>query len=74
MATPLLIHHSIPGALGPILVDVRTTPSEGAMPAVLIHHGFKGFEDFALLPSFADRLARAGFIAVTVSVLSLIHI
>jgi dienelactone hydrolase len=68
MATPLLIHHTLPGALGPILVDVRTTPRESAMPAVLIHHGFKGFKDFALLPAFADRLARAGFTAVTVSV------
>lgn len=68
MATPLLTHHSLPGALGPILVDVRTTSREAVMPAVLIHHGFKGFKDFAFLPVFADRLARAGFTAVTVSV------
>ncbi len=68
MATPLLTHHSLPGALGPILVDVRTTSREAVMPAVLIHHGFKGFKDFAFLPAFADRLARAGFTAVTVSV------
>lgn len=68
MATPLLTHHSLPGALGPILVDIRATTREVAMPAVLIHHGFKGFKDFALLPLFADRLARAGFTALTVSV------
>jgi hypothetical protein len=54
MATPLLLHHSLPGALGPILVDVRTTSREADLPAVLIHHGFKGFKDFALLPCFAD--------------------
>lgn len=68
MATPLLTHHSLPGALGPILVDVRATTREIAMPAVLIHHGFKGFKDYALLPLFADRLARAGFTAITASV------
>ena len=68
MATPLLTHHSLPGALGPILVDVRATTREAAMPAVLIHHGFKGFKDYAFLPPFADRLARAGFTAITVSV------
>ena len=68
MATPLLTHHTIPGALGPILVDVRATTRQGAMPAVVIHHGFKGFKDYALLPVFADRLARAGFTAITASV------
>ncbi len=68
MATPLLTHHTLPGALGPILVDVRATSRKGALPAVLIHHGFKGFKDYAFLPIFADRLARAGFTAVTVTV------
>ena len=68
MATPLLTHHTLPGALGPILVDVRATARDVAMPAVLIHHGFKGFKDYALLPAFAERLARAGFTAVTASV------
>lgn len=34
----------------------------------MIHHGFKGFKDFALLPVFAERLARGGFTAVTLSV------
>lgn len=68
MATPLLSHHSLPGALGPILVDVRATAREGSMPAVLIHHGFKGFKDYAFLPIFADRMARAGFTAITISV------
>lgn len=68
MATPLLTHHSLPGALGPILVDVRASTRDVAMPAVLIHHGFKGFKDYALLPPFAERLARAGFMAITASV------
>jgi dienelactone hydrolase len=68
MATPLLTHHSLPGALGPILVDVRATSRASSMPAVLICHGFKGFKDYAFLPIFADRLARAGFTAITVSV------
>jgi dienelactone hydrolase len=31
-------------------------------------HGFKGFKDFAFLPPIAERLARAGFTAVNVSV------
>jgi dienelactone hydrolase len=68
MATPLLTHHSLPGALGPILVDVRATSRSTAMPAVIVHHGFKGFKDYAFIPPFADRLARAGFTAITASV------
>ena len=35
---------------------------------MLVHHGFKGFKDYAFLPPFAERLARAGFTAVNVSV------
>lgn len=68
MATPLLTHHSLPGALGEILVDVRATSRTARMPVVLIHHGFKGFKDYALLPIFAERMARAGFTAITLSV------
>ncbi len=33
-----------------------------------MHHGFKGFKDYAFLPPFADRLARAGFTAINLSV------
>ena len=68
MATPTLSHHIIPGALGDILVDVRSTSRGASQPLVLLHHGFKGFKDFAFFPPFAERLARAGYTAVTVSV------
>ncbi len=68
MATPTLTHHQLPGALGEILVDVRAADREAPQPAVLVLHGFKGFKDFALLPVFAERLARSGFTAVTASV------
>jgi uncharacterized protein len=68
MATPQLTHHAIPGALGPVLVDVRATSRTARQPAVLVMHGFKGFKDFAFLPPIAERLARAGFTAVNISV------
>lgn len=68
MATPTLTRHAIPGALGEILVDVRAGSRDAAQPAVLLIHGFKGFKDYAFLPVFAERLARAGFAAVTASV------
>ena len=68
MATPSLTYHEIAGALGPILVDVRTTSRTSRQPAVVVMHGFKGFKDYAFLPMIADRLARAGFTAVNISV------
>jgi dienelactone hydrolase len=68
MATPTLTRHSVPGALGEILVDVRSGARSSAQPAVLLLHGFKGFKDYAFLPVFAERLARSGFVAVTASV------
>lgn len=68
MATATLTHHALPGALGEILVDVRAASRDLAQPAVLLVHGFKGFKDYAFLPVFAERLARAGFVAVTASV------
>jgi dienelactone hydrolase len=68
MATPTLTHHSLPGALGPVLVDVRTASRSAPQPAVVVMHGFKGFKDFAFLPPIAERLARAGFTAVNLSV------
>lgn len=68
MATPTLSQHTIAGALGPILVDVRTTSRTSRQPAVVIMHGFKGFKDYAFLPPIGDRLARAGFAAVNISV------
>lgn len=65
MATPILTKHSIPGALGPILTDVRTAGRSLRRPAVLILHGFKGFKDWGMFPLLSERLARAGFTAVS---------
>ncbi len=36
-------------------------------PAVVIVHGFKGFKDWGMFPPLADRLARAGFVAVSLN-------
>jgi len=65
MATPILTRHTLPGALGPLLVDVRTSDRAAPRPAVLIVHGFKGFKDWGMFPPFAERVARAGFSAVS---------
>lgn len=68
MATPSLTAHAVEGALGEILVDVRAASRTAPQPAVLLLHGFKGFKDYAFLPIFAERLARAGFAGINVSV------
>ncbi len=65
MATPTLTKHILPGALGPILLDVRAAGRSSPRPAVLVVHGFKGFKDWGMFPPLADRLARAGFTAVS---------
>lgn len=65
MATPTLTQHSLDGALGPILVDVRSGGRTSPRPAVVVIHGFKGFKDWGMFPPVADRLAQAGFTAVT---------
>ena len=67
MATPTLTRHTIPGALGEILIDVRASARRHPAPAVLVVHGFKGFKDWGMFPPFSERLARAGFAAVTPS-------
>ncbi len=64
MATPTLSKHVLPGALGEILVDVRAGDRRHPLPAAVILHGFKGFKDWGMFPPLADRLARAGFLAV----------
>jgi dienelactone hydrolase len=46
-------------------VDVRTSDRGLARPAVVIVHGFKGFKDWGMLPPLAERIARAGFSAVS---------
>lgn len=67
MATPRLARLELTGADGgPLYVDVRTGAREGEVrPAVVVCHGFKGFKDWGFFPSLAERLALAGFTAVT---------
>jgi uncharacterized protein len=65
MATPNLTKHSVSGVLGPILIDVRAGGRASPRPAVLVVHGFKGFKDWGMFPQISERLARAGFTAVT---------
>jgi pimeloyl-ACP methyl ester carboxylesterase len=65
MATPSLTKHTLPGALGPLYVDVLTGDRNAPRPAVLIIHGFKGFKDWGMFPPLAGHLARAGFTVVT---------
>jgi len=65
VATPSLTRHRLPGYLGDILVDVRTGDRSRPRPAVLVLHGFKGFKDWGMFPPLAERLAKAGFTAVS---------
>ncbi|HEV8122960.1 MAG TPA: alpha/beta fold hydrolase [Gemmatimonadales bacterium] len=65
MSTPILSKHRLAGALGDLLVDVRTGDRHNPRPAVLIIHGFKGFKDWGMFPVVAERLARAGFTAAS---------
>ena len=68
MATPSLTKHTLPGALGDILIDVRAGGRDTSRPAVLVLHGFKGFKDWGMFPPLAERLAQAGFTAVSFNV------
>jgi dienelactone hydrolase len=65
MATPTLTKHAISGILGEILIDLRAAGRASARPAVVVLHGFKGFKDWGMFPPVSERLARAGFTAVT---------
>jgi len=67
MATPTLSKHALSGALGPILIDVRSGGRSSSRPAVVVVHGFKGFKDWGMFPHLAERLARGGFTAVTLN-------
>ena len=67
MATPTLTKHTLPGALGEILIDVRAGGRRSPRPAVVVVPGFKGFKDWGMFPPFADRLARAGLSAVSLN-------
>jgi pimeloyl-ACP methyl ester carboxylesterase len=68
MATPTTTKHSLPGVLGPILIDVRAAGRNSARPAVLVVHGFKGFKDWGMFPVVAERIARSGCTAVSFNV------
>lgn len=65
MATPTLTRHTLSGALGELFVDVRAGGRASPRPAIVLVHGFKGFKDWGFWPPFAERLARAGFSAVS---------
>ncbi len=67
MATPRLASVALRGADGgPLYVDVRSGARPGeSRPAVVICHGFKGFKDWGFFPVLGDRLAVAGFTAVS---------
>ncbi len=67
MATPRLAKLELPAGDGDRLhVTLRSggRPGEGR-PAVVICHGFKGFQDWGFFPPLAERLATAGFAAWT---------
>lgn len=64
MATPARRSFSLTGADGgPLRGEIRA--AGGSRPAVVICHGFKGFKDWGFFPATADRLAQAGFAAVS---------
>ena len=67
MATPRLAKLELVAADGgPLRVDVRTGARPGEVrPTVVILHGFKGFKDWGYFPKLAERLALAGFTAVS---------
>ncbi len=67
MATPTLTTHEVAGVLGPIHVDVRAAGRDMPRPAVVVVHGFKGFKDWGMFPPLADRLAKAGFVSVSLN-------
>ena len=68
MATPTLSKHTLPGALGDLLIDVRTGDRKNPRPAVVVIHGFKGFKDWGMFPVVAGRLAKAGLSVVSFNV------
>src|SRR5215510_11976343 len=50
MATATLTKHRLSGALGEILIDVRSGGRSSPRPAVVVVHGFKGFKDWGMFP------------------------
>ena len=70
MGTPKLAVVRLVGCDGgPLRVDTRSGAKPGdARPAIVICHGFKGFKDWGFFPRAAERLALAGFTAVSFNV------
>ncbi len=52
---------------GPLRGEVWTSGGGKGRPAVVFCHGWKGFMGWGFLPHMAERLARAGFTAVSFS-------
>ena len=67
MATPTHTRHLVPGVLGDISVEVRAGGRGSPRPAVVTVHGFKGFKEWGMWPLLGERLARAGFTAVSLN-------
>jgi dienelactone hydrolase len=49
----------------PLRGDLRTDGPPGPRPVVVVCHGFKGFKDWGFFPYVGERLAAAGFAAVS---------
>lgn len=56
---------ALPGRVGDILIDVQAPPHGKPGPAIILTHGFKGFKDWGMFPAFAERVAQAGYTAVS---------
>lgn len=48
-----------------IHIDLRHREDIKDAPAIIIVHGFKGFKNWGFFPDLSDRLALAGYVAVT---------
>ncbi len=46
-------------------VDIKHREDVKDTPAIIILHGFKGFKDWGFFPEVGERLAEAGYVAVT---------
>lgn len=52
------------GYLGIINADLRYKNNDGAKPAIVFLHGFKGFKDWGFIPQVCKEFANSGAIAV----------
>ncbi len=49
----------------PIRIELRRPEASPPRATVIVCHGFKGFKAWGFFPHLAERLARAGYEAVT---------